>query len=108
MAGELYLDPQRATEGGRDLSLSGSRLVSLSNGTVADIAAASMDQPWGKDDIGAAFQKSYGPLLLQFTEAFGQIAGYVEALGDAAVKSVEDNQAADSRASDTVYKSYQA
>ncbi|GIM95731.1 hypothetical protein [Paractinoplanes toevensis] len=109
MTGEqLNLDPQRATAGGRDLSLAGSQLVSLDNSTVAEIAAASQGQPWGRDDIGAAFQKNYGPLLQQFTEAFGQIAGYVEALGDAAMKSVEDNVAADDRAGETIIKSYKA
>jgi hypothetical protein len=108
MTGELNLDPQRAAAGGRDLSSAGKQLVSLDNSTVASIAAASQSQPWGRDDIGAAFQGQYGPLLQQFTEAFGQIAGYVESLGDAAVQSVEDNTAADARASATVIKSYKA
>ncbi|GAA2640659.1 hypothetical protein [Paractinoplanes durhamensis] len=108
MTGELYLEPQRASDAGRDLSLAGSQMVSLDSSTVASIAAASQGQPWGTDDIGAAFQKNYGPLLQQFTEAFGQIAGYVEALGDAAQKSVEDNMSADARSSETVIKSYKA
>ena len=106
MPGELNLDPQRATAAGRDLSLAGTQLVSLDNSTVAEIAATSQGQPWGRDDIGATFQQNYGPLLQQFTEAFCQVAGYVEALGDAAVTSVEDNTAADDRASDAVLKSY--
>ena len=80
MTGELYLDPQRATAAGRDLSAAGKHLVSLNNSAVAEVAAASQGQPWGRDDIGAAFQKNYGPLLQQFTDAFGKIAGYA-ALG---------------------------
>ncbi|MDI6097070.1 hypothetical protein QLQ12_00415 [Actinoplanes sp. NEAU-A12] len=108
MTGELYLDPQRAAAAGQDLSQAGTQLVGLSNSTVAAIAAASQDQPWGRDEIGAAFQKNYGPMLQKFTEAFGKVAGYVEGLGDAAVKSVEDNTAADARAAGTVTKSYRA
>jgi hypothetical protein len=107
MGGEqLSLDPQRAAAGGRDLSSAGKSMVSLDNSTVAAIAAASQAQPWGKDDIGATFESRYAPLLQQFTEAFGQIAGYVEALGDAAVASVEDNLGADHRSGETVIKAY--
>lgn len=108
MTGELYLDAPRATAAGRDLAQAGTQLVGLANGTVAEIAAVSRDQPWGRDEIGSAFQKNYGPLLEQFTEAFGKVAGYVEGLGEAAVKSVEDNTAADDRASGTITKSYRA
>jgi hypothetical protein len=109
MAGEqLYLDAPKATASGRDLSAAGSQLVGMSNGPVAEIAAVSADQPWGRDDIGAAFQKDYGPMVLKFVEAFGKVAGYVEGIGEAAVQTVTDNEAADSRASATVTKSYQA
>lgn len=108
MTGELHLDGRRATAAGQDLTLAGTHLAGLSNGAVAEIAAVSQDQPWGRDEIGAAFQKDYGPLLQRFTEAFGKVAGYVEGLGEAAVKSVEDNTAADARASVAVTKSYRA
>ncbi|GAA0466186.1 hypothetical protein Aca07nite_77330 [Actinoplanes capillaceus] len=108
MTGELYLDPQRATAAGRDLSAAGKQLVSLNNSTVAEVNAASQGQPWGRDDIGAAFQQNYGPLLQQFTDAFGKISGYVQGLGDAAIASVEDNLGADARSSGTVTKSYGA
>jgi hypothetical protein len=109
MAGEqLHLDAPRATAGGRDLSAAGSRMVGMSNGPVAEIAAVSAGQPWGSDEIGAAFQKNYGPLVQKFVEAFGKVAGYVEGLGDAAVLTVEDNTAADARASATVTQSYRA
>lgn len=106
MAGELYLDPQRATAAGHDLALSGEKLVSLRDGTVADIAAASQAQPWGRDDIGATFHARYAPLLQQFTEAFGQVAVYVQGLGDAAAKSVEDNMGADEQAGQTIAGTY--
>ena len=108
MTGELHLDAPRAAAAGQDLTQAGTQLVGLANGPVAEIAAISRDQPWGRDEIGAAFQKDYGPLLQKFTEAFGKVAGYVEDLGEAAVKSVEDNTAADSRASGTITKSYRA
>ncbi|MEV4279430.1 hypothetical protein [Actinoplanes xinjiangensis] len=108
MPGELHLDAPRATAAGRDLSAAGSQLVSLGNSAVAEVAAASADQPWGRDEIGAAFQKDYGPMVARFVEAFGKVAGYVEGIGEAAVLTVEDNTAADARASSTVAKSYQA
>jgi hypothetical protein len=108
MTGELYLDAPRATAAGQDLTEAGAELVGLGNGAVAEIAAISRDQPWGRDEIGAAFQKDYGPLLQKFAESFGKVAGYVEGLGEAAVKSVEDNTAADSRAAGVVTKSYRA
>ncbi|GAA0541954.1 hypothetical protein GCM10010172_24230 [Paractinoplanes ferrugineus] len=107
MGGEqLSLDPQRAAAGGRDLSSAGKSMVSLDNSTVAAIAVASQGQPWGRDDIGAAFHSNYAPLLQQFTEAFGQVAVYVESLGDAAIASVEDNLGADQRSGENVSKSY--
>jgi hypothetical protein len=108
MTGELYLDAPRASAAGRDLSAVGDRLASMNGGPVAEIAAASADQPWGRDEIGAAFQKDYDPLVAKFVEAFGKVAGYVEGLGEAAVLSVEDNTAADARASATVTRSYRA
>ncbi|BEL07969.1 hypothetical protein Q0Z83_061600 [Actinoplanes sichuanensis] len=109
MAGEqLYLDAPKATASGRDLSAAGAQLVGMSNGSVAEIAAVSADQPWGRDDIGAAFQKDYGPMVQKFVEAFGKVSGYVEGIGEAAVQTVTDNESADSRASATVTKSYRA
>ncbi|OJF13999.1 hypothetical protein [Couchioplanes caeruleus] len=108
MAGELNLDPQRAIAASRDLSASGTHLVNLNNGVVADIAQASGDQPWGKDEIGAAFHKNYAPLLTQFTAAFAKVAQYVEGLGDAAEQSVHDNTGADDRAQATVTKAYRS
>lgn len=108
MSGELYLDGPSATFAGRGLSAAGKEMVAINNGPVAGIAAASQEQPWGRDDIGAAFQKNYAPLLQQFTEAFGNIAGYVDGLGEAAVASVQDNLAADSRASENVNRAYRA
>jgi hypothetical protein len=108
MPGELYLDAPAATAAGRDLAAAGAQLVGLSGGPVAEVAAMSQSQPWGRDEIGAAFQKDYGPLLQKFTEAFGSVAGNVEGLGEAAVQSVTDNTAADSRASSTISTSYRA
>ncbi|GIE34407.1 hypothetical protein Ait01nite_074520 [Actinoplanes italicus] len=108
MTGELYLDAPQATAAGRDLSAAGSQLAGLSAGPVAEVAAMSQNQPWGRDEIGAAFQKDYGPLLQKFVESFGKVAGYVEDLGEAAVQSVVDNTAADSRASSNAANSYRA
>lgn len=108
MTGELHLDALRATVAGRDLAAAGTQLAGLSTGPVAEVTAMSQDQPWGRDDIGAAFQKDYGPLLQKFVESFGKVAGYVEDLGEAAVQSVADNTAADSRASSAVTQSYRA
>ncbi|GAA1648732.1 hypothetical protein [Actinoplanes couchii] len=109
MAGEqLYLDPQRASSGGRKLTAAGNEMVSLNNGTVAEIKNASSTNPWGNDDIGAAFQKNYTPLMEKFTEAFGNIGQFLEGLGESAVASVDDNMNADARAGETVYQAYRA
>ncbi len=86
--------------------MAGADLVSINNSTVADIAMTSEGRPWGNDDIGAAFQKNYAPLLQQFTEAFGNIARYVEGIGEAAVATVDDNMNADARAGDTIQQAY--
>ena len=75
---------------------------------MADLSAASARQPWGRDEIGAAFQMNYGPLMQQFAEAFGTVAVFVEGLGDAADQSMQDNLAADDRAEAIVVRSYQA
>lgn len=106
MTGELYLDPQRAANGGRKLSMAGADMVSINDRAVAEVAAASESKPWGNDDIGAAFQKNYAPLLQQFTEGFGNIARYVEGLGEAAVATVDDNMNADARSGETVHQAY--
>lgn len=107
MAGEqLRLDAARARASGQDLSAAGSQLVGVSNGAVAEIAAASTGRPWGRDDIGAAFHQQYGPMVQLFVEAFGRVAGYVEEIGAVAVRTVTDNEAADARASATVDTSY--
>jgi hypothetical protein len=109
MAGEqLRLDAPRATAAGRDLSYAGAQLVAMTNGPAAEIAAVSAGQPWGRDEIGAAFQKEYGPMVQRFVEAFGKVAGYVEGVGEAAVQTVADNQAADARSASVVTRSYRA
>lgn len=103
---ELYLDSPRATMGGRDMTAAGQDLISLNQGPVAAINAASQAQPWGRDGIGSKFQEGYGPQLEQFVQAFGKIATYVEGLGEAVVASVEDNMNADARAGQTVNQAY--
>ncbi|GAA4972941.1 hypothetical protein [Actinoplanes utahensis] len=103
---ELYLDSTRATMGGRDMTAAGQELTSLHQGPVAAINAASLAQPWGRDNIGAKFQEGYGPQLEQFVQAFGTIATYVEGLGEAVVASVQDNMDADARAGQTVDQAY--
>ncbi|MFI5935191.1 hypothetical protein [Actinoplanes sp. NPDC051494] len=104
--GELYLDPQRAIAGGRDLAAAGKDLVDRRNGIGADIIAASSQKPWGMDDIGAAFDQQYAPMEAKLMEAWLRIAEYVEGLGEAAVASVNDNLHADAEASTRVIDAY--
>lgn len=57
--GQIWLDPDRARRGGADLTLAGEAVSASRRGVGGEIAAASGQRPWGRDDIGAAFDKHY-------------------------------------------------
>jgi hypothetical protein len=103
---ELWLDPQRAYQGAKDLAATGKNMKSQKDSLGGQIAAGSAKPPWGNDDIGAAFEQNYRKLETQFLEGWEKIAGYVEGLGYAAAQAVTDTMAADQRASQRIHGSY--
>ncbi|MFD6259760.1 hypothetical protein ACGF5H_20565 [Micromonospora chalcea] len=86
--GEIWLDPDRARRGGADLTLSG-RAMSAARGETGDpIATASAQRPWGRDDIGAAFDKHYQGYAETLLRAWEQLGRSLEVLGSDVVRSV--------------------
>ncbi|MGX6604701.1 hypothetical protein ACWKSP_21600 [Micromonosporaceae bacterium Da 78-11] len=84
-------DAAQAWQGARELSAAGSTLADQRRGPGAAIAAASAERPWGRDDGGRAFDRRYRTVERQVLDAWEQLAGYIESLGDAAARSVRDN-----------------
>lgn len=96
--GEIHLDPQRAMAGARDLISSGKHLTSLRAADGERIAEASARPPWGSDDIGDAFEKTYRQLERQTLTSWRNLAAYVEGLGYAAAQTVNNTMEADGEA----------
>ena len=103
---QLWLDPQRAYRAGQDLTHAGKAIGAQRTGLGAEIAAASAGQPWGSDDIGAAFEKGYRPAEQVLMQAWEKIGAYVEGLGAAVCKSVSDSVATDAESGTRITKSY--
>jgi hypothetical protein len=99
---QLYLDPQRAMAAARDLVSAGEHLKSLRDRDGAAIAAASAKPPWGSDEIGSAFEKTYRKLEQQTLSSWEKIAQYVMGLGYAGGKTVNDNLHTDADAATRV------
>jgi hypothetical protein len=55
------------------------------------IAAASAQRPWGKDDIGAAFEKQYRGFEETLLRAWEGVGRCLEGLGTDVVRSVDAN-----------------
>ncbi|MFB9542644.1 hypothetical protein [Micromonospora sagamiensis] len=89
--GQLWLDPGRARRGGMDLSLAGRAVRAKRDGLGAEIAAASAQRPWGRDDIGGAFEKTYRGLEATLLRAWEGVGRHVEGLGADVVRSVDAN-----------------
>ena len=86
--GQLWLDPGRARRGGADLALAG-EAVSTSRREAGDaIADASAQRPWGRDDIGAAFEKQYRGYEETLLRAWETLGRSLEGLGGDVVRSV--------------------
>jgi hypothetical protein len=96
--GQLFLDPQRTMAGARDLVAAGKEMKSLRDSDGGEIAAASAKPPWGKDDIGNAFEKTYRTLEQQTLGSWEKLAAYVQGLGYAAGQTVNNNMQADADA----------
>lgn len=87
----LWLDPERARRGGVDLSLAGRAIQAKRAGLGARITAASAKRPWGRDDIGSAFEQTYRGLEATVLQAWDGLGCQVEELGTDAVRSVQAN-----------------
>ncbi len=105
---QLYLDPQRAMAAARDLVSAGEHLKSLRDRDGAAIAAASAKPPWGSDEIGSAFEKTYRKLEQQTLSSWEKIALYVQGLGYAGGKTVNDNLQTDADAATRVHGTWKS
>jgi hypothetical protein len=94
----LYLDPQRAMAAARDLSSAGKQMRQQRTSKGGEIAAKSADRPWGKDDIGAAFEKTYRNFETSMLKSWEGLGAYVEGLGYAVAKAVSESVQADREA----------
>ncbi|WP_233512607.1 hypothetical protein [Micromonospora deserti] len=95
MGGQLWLDPQRARRGGADLSLAGEAVGARHRQVGGEIAAASARQPWGGDDIGAAFEQKYRGFEETVLRAWESVGRHLAGLGADVVRSVDANLRSD-------------
>lgn len=86
--GEIWLDPERARRGGADLALAGEAIGAARREAGGAIAAASAERPWGRDDIGAAFDRHYRRYEETLLRAWELLGRSVEGLGGGVVRSV--------------------
>jgi hypothetical protein len=103
---ELRLDARVALDGARSLSAAGEQFLSAHRRTGMSIVTTSGARPWGSDDIGAAFDKTYRPIEQQIMQAWFALGEHLQALGDAAAASVGDNKGADQEAAVRVTGAY--
>lgn len=87
----LWLDPARAHRAGVDLALGGQAVSAARRRLGEEIATASAQRPWGRDDIGAAFDQRYRQFESTFLHAWQRLGGYVDELGADVVRSVRAN-----------------
>ncbi|NES15265.1 MULTISPECIES: hypothetical protein [Micromonospora] len=86
--GEIWLDPDRARRGGADLSLAGDAVTAARREAGGAIAEASARRPWGRDDIGAAFEKQYRGYEETLLKAWEVLGRSLHGLGADVVRSV--------------------
>jgi hypothetical protein len=103
---ELVLDAQRAHRAGLNLSYAGEAVTAQRTSLGAAIAAASADRPWGKDEIGSAFDKSYRGYETSILEAWRTVGSYVDGLGADVVRSVRSSVDTDAAAAQRIGKTY--
>ncbi|MFU8849669.1 hypothetical protein ACNAW0_01545 [Micromonospora sp. SL1-18] len=92
---EVWLDPDRARRGGDDLTLAGEAVSASRREAGGAIAAASGQRPWGRDDIGAAFDKQYRGYEETLLRAWEVLGRSLEGLGSDVVRSVAATVEAD-------------
>ncbi len=102
----MWLDPDRAAAAGRDLAASGRQIRELHDGVGGEIAALSGTRPWGRDDIGSAFERNYRPAEEGFLRAWTLLGQHVEGLGEDVVQAVREAVDADDRSGDRVGRTY--
>jgi hypothetical protein len=99
---QVFLDPQRALGAARNLVHAGDELKEQRTGAGGRIAAASAARPWGKDDIGAAFEKNYRGFETQLLEAWQGVAEYLEGMGYVVAKAVDNTVRTDDESGNRV------
>ncbi|MEV6690240.1 hypothetical protein AB0M35_02005 [Micromonospora sp. NPDC051196] len=92
---ELWLDPARARRGGADLTRAGEAVTGRHAQAGAAIATASARRPWGRDDIGAAFEQQYRGYEEMVLRIWAGVGRRLADLGVDVVRSVEANQQTD-------------
>ncbi|RGC69634.1 hypothetical protein C5N14_04330 [Micromonospora sp. MW-13] len=95
--GQLWLDPDRARRGGADLSSAGEAVADRRAQVGGRIAAASAARPWGRDDLGAAFDKQYRGFEETLLRAWAGIGRALDNLGEDVVRSVDNEVTTDVR-----------
>ena len=103
---DIWLDPDRACRGGRDLAYAVKGVPAQRETLGAEIAAASADRPWGKDDIGSAFEKNYREFEQSLLKAWSSVGRYVEDLGTSVVTSVVNTVETDARNGQRIRQTY--
>ncbi|MDZ5445233.1 hypothetical protein U2F26_21285 [Micromonospora sp. 4G57] len=86
--GQLWLDPDRARRGGADLTLAGEAITASRRQVGGAIADASAARPWGRDDIGAEFEKQYRRYEETLLRAWEMVGRSLEGLGADVARSV--------------------
>src|SRR5688572_28712606 len=94
----LRLDADEASTGSRALRAAGEHLGAQRRSAGTELEAASAAPPWGTDEYGRSFEDQYRPAERQVMDVGQRLAAYVEGLGEAAARSVQDNVGADADA----------
>ncbi|MFR9777395.1 hypothetical protein ACL02O_15225 [Micromonospora sp. MS34] len=85
---QIWLDPDRARRGGADLTLAGEAVSTSGREIGGAIAEASARRPWGRDDIGAAFEKQYRGYEEMLLKAWEVLGRSLQELGTDVARSV--------------------
>ncbi|MEV0392679.1 hypothetical protein [Polymorphospora rubra] len=87
--GDVWLDPALARRGGRDLAAAGRAITAQRDRLGADLAVRSAGRPWGRDDIGATFDRIYRTAETTVLRGWRGSGRHVEGLGDRVLRSVD-------------------
>ncbi|PWR07419.1 hypothetical protein DKT68_19210 [Micromonospora acroterricola] len=87
--GQLWLDPSRARRGGADLALAGEAVTARRAADGGEIEAASGARPWGRDDIGAAFERNYRGIEQTVLRAWTGVGHRLTELGTDVIGAVD-------------------